>query len=208
MTEVAISGVVPDLHGMVQRAFRNIYGVKAKFVGKELLPPFPIRYGTPETLGADRMANAAAAIALCGAPVVVVDCGTATNIDVVAADGAFIGGAILPGPEAAREALYGRARHLPEVKIRKPARVIGGSSEECMESGLYFGLVSQLEGMVRRTLAELGTDAPVIGTGGWSDVLLKDQLWVDRVEPLLTLDGVYRIWEANRGQDRNLNRNS
>jgi type III pantothenate kinase len=195
--QIAISGVVPELHGLVARGYRKLYGVQPKFVGKQLLPPFPVRYDSPESVGADRLANIAAALALYPPPVIVVDCGTAINIDVAAADGAFIGGAILPGPEAVRDALYRAAPHLPRVEVRAPERVIGGSSRECLQSGFYYGLLSELEGLVGRVRAELGGEAPVIGTGGWAEALLQGQPWVERVEPLLTVEGVYRIWSAS-----------
>lgn len=196
VTGIAISGVVPDLHGLVGRGYRKLYGVRPRFVGKELLPSFPVRYDPPDAVGADRLANVAAALALFDPPVIVVDCGTAINIDVASPDGAFIGGAILPGPEAARDALYRAAPHLPKVEVERPKQVIGGSSRECLQSGLFYGLESAVEGLVRHTRAELGVEAPVVGTGGWAETLLEGRSWVARVEPMLTLDGIYRIWEA------------
>lgn len=200
----AISSVVPDRRDVLRDAIREHLQLEPQLVGQELQPWFPVRYTPRQSVGADRLANAAGALARYGAPVIVVDCGTATNIDVVAPDGAFIGGAILPGIQATRDALYRAAPHLPEVEITVPARVIGGSSQECLQSGLYYGAICQLEGLVRRTRDELGVDAPVIGTGGWWE-LLQEQPWVDHVYPMLTLDGIYEIWEANQGRIRNHN---
>ena len=200
LSGVAVSSVVPALDGPLREALQEQFGCPPAFIGRELRPHFPVRYDPPSAAGADRLANVAGALAWCEGPLIVVDCGSAINLEVVSADGAFIGGAILAGPEAMREALYGAAPHLPRVEVEAPARVIGRSSQECLQSGLYYGLVSLLEGLIRRTQDELGVKARVIGTGGWSAALLKDQPWVDLVEPLLTLDGVYRIWEANRRQ--------
>ncbi len=193
---VAVSSVVPDLENRLRSALRSRFSCVPEFVGRELPPPFPVRYRPPGSAGADRLANVAAALRRRGAPVIVVDCGTATNLEVAAEEGAFIGGAILPGPEAMRGALYDAAPHLPPVEIERPARVIGGTSRECLESGLYHGSVSQLRGMVEQVRAELGVAAPVIGTGGWAERLLSGQQWVDEVVPLLTLEGVRLFWAA------------
>jgi type III pantothenate kinase len=172
--------------------------VKPLFVGPGVRTGLPIRYDNPHEVGADRIVNAVAALERHGAPVIVLDFGTATTFDVVNQKGEYLGGVIAPGPEIAAEALFQRAARLWRVEMRKPAHVIGRNTIESVQSGVFHGYVALVEGLVARIRAELGCDAPVVATGGLAAAFGKELAFVSEVDPGLTLDGLRRIWERNR----------
>ena len=156
-----------------------------------------LRVPSPHEVGADRVANSVAALALQPGPLVVVDFGTAINFDAVSADGAFLGGAIAPGLEIATSALGERASALFGIELRAPERAIGRTTAENMQSGAIFGYAGLVDGLVGRFRAELGEDAGVIATGGLAGVVAPHCLTIDRVEPWLTLEGLRLIWLRN-----------
>jgi type III pantothenate kinase len=149
-------------------------------------------------VGADRIVNGVAALAAYGAPVVVVDFGTATTFDVVSRKGEYAGGVICPGVGISADALFQRAARLPRVDVRKPAAVVGRSTVSSIQSGLYFGYAAMVEGIIARIRAELGQPARVVATGGLAEVLAEDIPSIEAVDPALTLTGLRLIWERNR----------
>jgi len=156
------------------------------------------RYESPSDVGADRLANAVAAKNSVGCPVVIVDFGTATTLDVVSREGAYLGGAILPGPEMAAEALYAKTARLPRVSIADPGRAIGNSTDRSIRAGIFYGTVGAIDSLIEQIHAELGERCPVIATGGAGESFAKASRYVERYDPFLTLRGLNQIWQLNR----------
>jgi type III pantothenate kinase len=159
----------------------------------------PILYEVPQEVGADRIVNAVAAFEDVGGPCIVVDFGTATTFDVVTARGEYAGGVIVPGIAISAEALFEKAARLWRVEIRRPERVIGKTTAASVQSGLYFGYLSLVEGMIERISAEIGGSPRVIATGGLAELFGGGSEKIERVDPLLTLKGLRLIDERNRG---------
>jgi type III pantothenate kinase len=157
-----------------------------------------IRYDNPREVGADRVVDAAAVRALYGTPACVVDFGTATTFDAVSAEGDYLGGAIAPGIGIAAQALFERTAKLPRVELSRPPSVIGRNTPHSMQSGLLFGYVGLVEGMVARFRAELGPQMKVVATGGLAPLIAAETEIIDVVDPWLTLEGLRLIWELNR----------
>jgi type III pantothenate kinase len=158
----------------------------------------PILYENPQEVGADRIVNGVAAFARTQSATIVVDFGTATTFDAISARGEYMGGAIAPGLGISAEALFARAARLPRVEIRRPGRLIGRNTVQSLQSGLFFGYVALVEGMVRRMKEELGERATVIATGGLAEILGEALDCVDTIDPLLTLEGLRILFERNR----------
>lgn len=154
----------------------------------------PLRVDHPETVGVDRIINSYAALHLVGAPVIVISLGTAITCEVISAQGEYLGGTISPGVRISLEALSQRTALLPPAVWRKPKRIIGKNTIEHMEAGIYFGTISLLEGMIRRIRQEMGAEAPVIGTGGISQVMGEETVF-DHHDLYLTLKGLQLIYE-------------
>lgn len=191
---VCFAGVVPEL----SRAWRLVaarIGAPTVVVGPQTAAVTPIRAPHPEEAGADRVANAVAAATQYGAPAIVVDFGTATNIDVVDADGCYIGGAIAPGLRISMDALVARASKLASVSLEAPRHAIGTTTVEAVQSGAVLGTAAMAEGLVARIKEELGApDATVIATGGLASVVAGSTDAFDVVDGQLTLKGIYEIW--------------
>lgn len=194
---VVVSSVVPDWNGVLAATASRTFGRIAFFVEPGVKTGLPILYDNPHEVGADRIVNAVAAVHRFGAPVVVLDFGTATTFDVVSPKGEYLGGAIAPGLGISAEALFQRAARLMRVDVRKPARIIGKNTEESVQAGLFHGYVSLVEGVVRRLRDELGVDAPVVATGGLAPVFEEELSFLTAVDPHLTLLGLRLIWEKN-----------
>jgi type III pantothenate kinase len=163
----------------------------------------PVLYDPPADVGADRVVNGVAAYELygrkAGAPVIVVDFGTATTFDAITAAGEYLGGVICPGIQISADALFQRAARLPKVEVRKPPAVIGRTTVGSMQSGLFFGYVDMVEGIVRRMRQELGPPiARCIATGGMADTIAAETSVVEEVNPDLTLHGLRMIWDKHR----------
>src|SRR5204863_662100 len=154
----------------------------------------PIRYENPAEVGADRIVNAIAAYEQFGSqpprPLIVCDFGTATTLDAVSAQGEYLGGAICPGVTISADALFQRAARLPRIDVRKPSRVIGRTTVGAMESGLFYGYVGMVEGLVRRMTHELGGDVVCVATGGLAEVIAPETPLSQHVDPDLTLHGL------------------
>lgn len=199
VTGIAIASVVPPLTRPMEEMCERYFSRQALVVDATNAG-MPVRYSPVGDVGADRIVNAVAAREKYGkspdVPLIVVDFGTGTTFDVVSAHGEYLGGVICPGITISAEALFQRAARLPRVDVRKPPAVIGETTVGAMQSGLFFGYVEMVDGLVRRIRAELegGANAVVIGTGGLADVLSSETRSIQHVEPNLTLDGLRLIW--------------
>lgn len=198
--EIAFAGVVPQLT-REWRAFAQRIAARSIAVGGDTAAVTCIHAPHPEEVGADRIANAVAAEKLYGAPSIVVDFGTATNIDVVDSDGYYIGGAIAPGLRISMDALVARAARIASIPLETPPHAIGRTTEEAVQSGAMLGTAAMVEGLVGRIRAELGApEARVIATGGLANIVADSTNVFDVVDGQLTLKGICEI--ARRMRDR------
>jgi type III pantothenate kinase len=197
LTGVCLASVVPPLTGKVIEACRNYLGQDPLVVDAGVKTGVRIRYEDPRAVGADRIVDAAAVLRFYGAPACVVDFGTATTFDAISEEGDYLGGAIAPGISIAAEALFLRTAKLPRVDIQRPPHAIGRNTVHAMQSGLLFGYVSLVEGMVARFRQELGPKMKVIGTGGLAEIIARETSVLEIIAPWLTLDGLRLIWEMN-----------
>lgn len=196
---VIVASVVPSLKFSLRQAFRQILGREPLFVEPGIKTGMPILYEVPQEVGADRIVNAVAALDRVGGPCIVVDFGTATTFDVVTAKGEYAGGVIVPGISISAEALFEKAARLWRVEIRRPERVIGKTTAGSIQSGLYFGYLSLVDGMIDRITAEIGGRPRVIATGGLAELFGGGSRKIEEIDPLLTLKGLRLIDERNRG---------
>jgi len=198
VTGVALASVVPPLTSVLVALSRNYLGQDPLVVEPGVKTGMPILYEPPGDVGADRIVNGVAALAAYGAPVIVVDFGTATTFDVVNRKGEYVGGVICPGVGISADALFQRAARLPRVDVRHPGRVIGKSTVASIQAGLYFGYAAMVEGIIARIKAELGEPAKVVATGGLAETLASEIPSIEAVDPVLTLTGLRLIWARNR----------
>jgi type III pantothenate kinase len=197
--DVIVASVVPSLGYPIRQAFKQIFGREPVFVEPGIKTGMPILYDVPQEVGADRIVNAVAAHARLGGPCIVVDFGTATTFDVVTAKGEYSGGVIVPGVGISAEALFERAARLWRVEIRRPERVVGKTTTSSIQSGLYFGYLSLVDGVIDRIEKEIGEKPRVIATGGLAQLFGGGSERIEEVDPLLTLTGLRLIHERNRG---------
>jgi len=195
---ISLASVVPPLTGRVVQACREYLKQEPLVVDAGVKTGIKIRYEDPKAVGADRVCDAVAVMKLYGGPACVVDFGTATTFNAVTKDGEYLGGAITAGINLAAEALYTRAAKLPRIDLQVPPSVIGRNTVHAMQSGLLFGYVSMVEGMVNRFRSELGGDMKVVATGGLAEVVAHETKVIDIIAPWLTLEGLRLIWELNR----------
>lgn len=195
---ICLASVVPPLTGRIIEACRNYLNSDPLVVDTGVKTGVRIRYEDPRAVGADRIVDCAAVQRLYGGPACVVDFGTATTFDAISGEGDYLGGAIAPGIGIAAEALFLRTAKLPRVDLQRPPAAIGRNTTHAMQSGLLFGYVSLVEGMVTRFRTELGPDMKVIGTGGLAEIIARETKAIDIIAPWLTLDGLRMIWEMNR----------
>jgi type III pantothenate kinase len=195
---VAISSVVPPLTGTFTELSKIYLRLSPLVVDAGVRTGVRIRYDNPHEVGADRVVNAAAAYRLYGGPACIVDFGTATTFDAISTEGDYLGGAIAPGIHISAEALFTRTAKLPRIDLTRPPRAIGSNTVQSMQSGILFGYVSLVEGMVARFRAELGPKMHVIGTGGLAEVIARETTVIEVVDPWLTLKGLRMIYEMNR----------
>jgi type III pantothenate kinase len=195
----AVASVVPALDGVLERTCADHLRVKPVVVGRAYVRlGIAVRVDKPEEVGADRLANAVAAHARYGGPLLVVDFGTATTFDVVDRDGAYCGGALAPGVNLSVEAVHRATAKLPRIAVERPPAVIGRATVSAMQSGVYWGYVSMIEGMVARIRAEFGVpDMKVVATGGLASLFLDATGVIDVSDPDLTLYGLKVIAERN-----------
>jgi len=195
--EAAIACVVPDLEPVFENVLRRYLGVRPLLVHAGIRTGLRILYDTPRDVGADRVADAVAAVHIYGPPLILVDLGTATVFDAVNHDGDYLGGAIAPGIGIASEALFQRAAKLYRVELTKPRAAIGRNTVTAMQAGIFFGYVGLIEGIVARFKQELGDEAKVIATGGFAEAIGRETSVIDAVDLDLTLRGLRIIYELN-----------
>ena len=198
LTGIVLASVVPNLTGRVIQACQEYLKQEPLVVDTGIKTGIRIRYEDPRQVGADRVADAVAVLKLYGGPACVIDFGTATTFNAITKSGDYLGGAITAGVNLAAEALYTRAAKLPHMDLQRPPSVIGRNTVHAMQSGLLFGYVSMVEGMVARFRSELGSDMKVVATGGLAEVVAKETDVIDVISPWLTLDGLRIIWELNQ----------
>lgn len=196
--DVVISSVVPPLHPTLERLAQSYFARPGWFIEPGVKTGMPIRYDNPAEVGADRIVNSLAARELYGAPVVVVDFGTATTFDVVNAAGEYVGGIIAPGISISAEALFSQASRLYRVDVKKPERLVGKTTAGAMQSGIYYGYIGLVDGILRRLLAELPEARHVVATGGQASMIASGSELIDTVDDLITLKGLKLIYERNR----------
>ena len=196
--EAVMACVVPDLEPVFDRLCRRYFDVHPLVVHAGIRTGLRILYDTPRDVGADRVADAVAAIHIYGPPLIVVDLGTATVFDAISKEGDYMGGALAPGLGIAAEALFRRAAKLYRVELTRPRTAIGRNTITAMQSGIVFGYVGLIEGIVRRMKDEIGGEPKVIGTGGYAELIARETDVIDTVNTDLTLEGLRIIHELNR----------
>ncbi len=193
----AISCVVPPLLTVFNEMFQKYFQITPLIVGPGIKTGIRIRYENPRELGGDRISNAAGALALYKAPIIVVAMGTATAFDTISKEGDYLGGAVAPGIGIAAEALYTRTAALPRVDLIRPKNAIGGNTPAAMRSGIVFGYAGLIDGIVTRIQEELGGKATVVATGGYANIMAAETRVIDEVNPHLTLIGIKTIHALN-----------
>lgn len=195
-----VSSTVPSLLNTFSEVCRNYFHVIPLIVGTGVRTGVRVRYDNPREIGADRILHAVAALAKYRPPIIIVDLGTALVFDAVSREGDYLGGAIAPGVGIASQALFSRTAMLRRVSIERPSTesAIGKNTVHAIQSGLVYGYADMIQGMVRRFKAEIGEDATVIATGGYAPILVAEVDCIDAVEPDLNLEGLRRVYEANR----------
>ena len=195
---IAIASVVPPLTGTFVSLGQNYFGCNPLVLDAGVHTGVRVRYDSPRDVGADRVANAVAAHQLHDGPVCVVDFGTATTFDAVSSDGDYLGGAIAPGIVIAMEALFARAAKLPRIDLTRPPKAIGSNTVQAIQSGVLFGYVGLVEGMVARFRQELGPEMRVIATGGLAEIIAQETDVIQFVDSWITLKGLRLIYEMNQ----------
>jgi len=196
---VALCSVVPPLIATFEELFKRYFNIEPLVVGTGVKTGVSIRMDNPREVGADRIADAAAAHHLYGGPVILIDLGTATTFGIISKEGDYIGGIIATGIATAAEALFTRTAQLPRVELAHPKHVIGTNTVTAIQSGIIYGYASLVEGMLTRIQKELGVKAKVVATGGYAGLIAKETKVIDVVNPDLTLIGLRLIYELNKG---------
>lgn len=198
ITDAVLCSVVPPLEGNFVELCQRYLDVTPLVVAAGVKTGIRICMDNPREVGADRIVNAVAAHQLYGGPVIVIDLGTATTFDAVSEEGDYLGGAIAPGIAIATEALFTRTAVLPRVELTHPKRAIGRNTVAAMQSGIVYGYVGLIEGMVARVRKELSEKAKVVATGGYAELLAEETRMIEVVNPDLTLIGLRLIYEMNK----------
>jgi len=199
VSDIAIASVVPPLTGTFERACREYLGIIPLIVDAGTRTGIALRIEDPKQAGADRVVNAAAARRLFKSAICIVDFGTATIFDAISSEGEYLGNAIAPGIDIASDALFRRAAKLPRVEIMRPVAAIGRNTVQSLQSGLLYGYVGLVDGMVARFRAELGPDMKTVATGVLAELIASESKSIDLVEPWLALQGLKIIYDLNRG---------
>ena len=195
---IIISSVVPPINSALAEMSQRYFGLEAVFVTAETDSGLTIRYDNPAEVGADRIVNSVAAFRKYGGPCVIVDLGTAITFDAISANAEYLGGIISAGIGISVEALFSRTARLPLVDFRKPASVIGTNTVASMQSGLYYGAVGAIDGMIERLREVLGPETRTVATGGQANLIADGSKYIRHVDENLTLDGLYLIWQRLR----------
>ena len=196
--DAALCCVVPPLLATFKELLQRYFRISPLVVGAGIKTGVRIRMDNPREVGADRIANAAAAHHLYCGPIIITDLGTATTFDIVSKEGDYVGGVIAPGITIAAESLFMRAAMLPRIELIHPKHTIGTNTIAAMQSGIIFGYVGLVEGVVARIQQELGEKTKVIATGGYAELIAKETTIIDAVNPNLTLTGLGLIFQMNK----------
>lgn len=192
---VIISSVVSELKNVYREFSNKYFNLEPVFVDNSLDLDLKINYVPPETLGVDRFVAAFAAVEKYGKPCVICDFGTATTIDAVNSGGEYLGGIITPGMDTMRESLFTNTSALPLIKLRKPESVIGNSTVTSIQSGVYFGYIALVDGLIERIIGELGEQPKVVATGGFAELIAESSVKIETVDDNLLLEGLRLIYE-------------
>ena len=195
ISDVVISSVVPQLNYSVTNAIKKYFGLDPYVIGENLFCEIPNLYENPKEVGIDRLVDAYAAVRKYGAPIIVVDFGTATTCDAVSSKGEYLGGIIYPGIKISMDALYEKASKLPKIEILKPSAVIGKNTVASMQSGAYLGYLGAIEKMVHCIKKELGPETKVVATGGFSRLFENERGLFNYIDQRLPLEGIRMVYE-------------
>ncbi len=214
VTDIIIASVVPPVDSILRQVCESYFNVEPLFVEPGIKTGMTLLIDNPSELGADRIADCIAAYEKYGGPCIVVDFGTATKFEVISARGEYLGGAIAPGLGLSADALFNRAARLSRVDIKRPAKVIGTNTVGHLQSGLYFGYIGLVDGIIERMIAELGAETGasaatgkgidrgkplrIIASGGLARMIAPDSRYIQEIDDLLTLDGLRILFERNR----------
>lgn len=199
VTDIIISSVVPPVNPTLEYLCRRYFHVEPMMVGPGMKTGLNILYDNPQELGADRIVNAVAGITLYGGPLIIIDLGTATTFCAIDEKKRYLGGAVTPGIGISMEALFQRASKLPRIELTPASSVICKNTVSAMQSGIYYGAIGQVDGIVRRMKKEMGyKEIKVIATGGLADLIASQSETIDVIDPLLTLKGLYILFKKNR----------
>ncbi|CAM3230925.1 type III pantothenate kinase [Sporolactobacillus spathodeae] len=193
----AISTVVPSLLFALERMFQKYFQIRPLIVGPDVCTGLKLKYDNPKEIGADLIVNAVAAVHAYQAPIIVIDFGTATTYSYIDENADYIGGAIAPGINISTEALYEKASKLPRIEIAKPPHIVGRNTIHAMQSGVLFGYVGQVEGIVARMKQQASKPPVVVATGGLCTLIADETGSIDYVDKFLTLKGLYLIYQRN-----------
>jgi type III pantothenate kinase len=201
---IIISSVVPPVDSTLTRVCESYFKVKPLFVEPGIKTGMPVLVDNPAELGADRLVNAIAAYEKYGGPAIIVDFGTATTFDVVSGRGEYLGGVICPGLGISADALFSRAARLGRVDIRRPERVIGTNTVTHIQSGLYYGYIGLVDGILERMIAEMSTgiarpaEPRILATGGLAGLIAGDSRYISTIDDMLTLEGLRLVYQRNQ----------
>jgi type III pantothenate kinase len=203
VTHIIIASVVPPVESTLRQVCKDYFHIEPMFVEPGIKTGMPMLIDNPTELGADRLCDSIAAFERYGGPCIVVDFGTATKFEVISARGEYLGGAIAPGLGLSADALFNRAARLSRVDIKRPAKVIGTNTVGHLQSGLYFGYIGLVDGILERILAELKQTDPaieprIIATGGLARMIAEDSRFIHDIDEWLTIDGLRILFERNR----------
>ena len=197
-----ISSVVPPLDSTLREVCERYFHSRPLFIEPGVKTGMPVHYDNPAEVGADRIVNSVAAFEKFGGPCIIVDFGTATTFDVVSKKGEYLGGVITPGIGISADALFSRTARLPRVDVRKPPRVLATNTVNSLQSGLYYGYLGLIDGILERLIAEIGDSVTVVATGGLATLMGGGSKYIREIDDLLTLEGLRIIYERNQSHSK------
>lgn len=196
--DIIISSVVPPLTQILTRMSKKFMNIEPTIVGPDIETGLKVSYDNPKEVGADRIVNAVAGYEKYGGPLIIVDFGTATTFCAISAQGDYRGGAIAPGITISTNALFEQAAKLPRVELTKPEQLIGKNTVSSMQSGIFYGFIGQVDGIIKRMKSEFETTPKVIATGGMAYLIYPESETIDILNSYLTLEGLRLIYERNK----------